>query len=834
MYRDFKKVKIGLISPREIQEWGERSLLDGTFIGEVLNPETVHYKTLKPEMGGLFCQKIFGPIKNYICACDKKIKNEKDNNPIFCPICDVEYTNSRVRRYRFGHIKLKYPIIHSLYASHQPSPLPIFLNWSNIKLNNIISASEFCFLSSSFFNFSSWFQIFKYIKEYLNIPQNKKIPKLFHKSFKTKKLKFKHTNAFIFSEIKNYYDYIAEPEEFLLYGINYDMTWNELNNFYSFLYYIWSSPKESESFIPYYYYIRKIKNNNLPYTIRNDSDSFTDVSILYPIQTSGAAIEKILAHYDSTNLIKQLEFDFQHINDVLNNLKQKINNSNESFDSNTLDKVINKKQELDFKIDEFKIDEFFIEIEAENNQKLDQSKQELEFNDELNDIISFKENWEFLKQLRNHLLRKINYFKKIYLNGMQPAWMILTCLPVLPPNLRPITKIDDQVFISDINQLYQRVIARNNRFIDSKYFGILDKDLLNNWKILSFNIKLLQGSIDSLFQTGKVDSFDNSLNQTEKPKKSLLDSLKGKKGRFRQHLLGKRVDYSGRSVIVVGPALKLHECGLPFEMAVELFQPYIIQKLIRTQTNITTIEAKVFIAENKYKIWDLLKEIMRGHPIILNRAPTLHRLGIQAFFPKLIYGKMIQLHPLVCSAFNADFDGDQMAVHLPLTFSAQAEALYLIWSRNHIYSSASGQPIILPAQDMILGCFFLTSSTSLLFSSEVFNNIKKYNQLIEKYNYSYNKITKENKIFTSIQEIQNMVENGELTTHTPIWVHWPLNYQNMETINKAEIKERPIEYQIDFYGNINLIRRDRYKFITNKSYNYIRTTPGRLFFYDLI
>jgi DNA-directed RNA polymerase beta' subunit len=350
-------------------------------------------------------------------------------------------------------------------------------------------------------------------------------------------------------------------------------------------------------------------------------------------------------------------------------------------------------------------------------QKFFLSSAEIKFRQEILQFGKGKSTWEKerqsilkklnrLKHSEKKCLRRLQYFRDFHKNQMQPAWMVLNYLPVLPPGLRPITSIRGELVVSDINTLYRKLLTRNKRINVATRFGIFDTALSGSWASWCYNLRQLQEAIDMLLKTGSIEA--------GKTTKSLLESLKGKKGRFRQHLLGKRVDYSGRSVIVVGPNLKIHECGIPKQMAIELFQPFIIQKLRNKGIVFTTTAAKAIIAEQNPIIWDILKEIMKNHPVLLNRAPTLHRLGIQAFLPKLVEGKAILLHPLVCPAFNADFDGDQMAVHIPLSPTARAEALTLLWSRNHLLAPSSGQPLLLPTQDMVLGCYYLTVPTPKL------------------------------------------------------------------------------------------------------------------------
>ena len=798
-----KKVKIGLTSPREIQEWGERSLLDGTIVGEVSSWETVNYKTLKPEMGGLFCQKIFGPIKDYTCACEKKVKIPQVK---ICNICGVERTLSRVRRYRFGHIKLKQSVVHPLYASYKPSPLGSCMNWSNKRLQGVIFATEFCHLSPHFLNFSPWFNILLRLKKKPlqtenplkfnliienKLPLNCSSPKLFRKYNTFNNTKQSLVKKNYIRKRKKIYKGRTLPEELFLYGINYDMTWDQVEHFQVFIFYSWAQPSPMESLIPYYFFTKKIKNQNLSHQIRKKFNKNNKQELYQlqssPIQTGGSVIEKILAHYNPINLKRQLEFEYEKINSVLNLIKNQMN--------------------------------YYLSINYEK-----------EYND-------LRKKWNRLKQFRKKYLRRLGYFRKIYLYNMQPAWMVLSCLPVLPPDLRPVTKLGGQIFISDINSLYRKVLTRNKRIPHKMQFTVFDPALSSSWNLWCFNLRLLQEAVDSLLQTGNIDSNQNefaSFAKQGKNTKALIDSLKGKKGRFRQHLLGKRVDYSGRSVIVVGPELKIYECGLPLEMAIELFQPYIIQHLKSNNITITTTSAKNFIEEHRPKIWSILKKIMKGHPILLNRAPTLHRLGIQAFFPKLINGKAILLHPLVCPAFNADFDGDQMAVHIPLSALARTEALNLIWARNNLLAPSSGQPLLLPAQDMVLGCYYLTSSASLTSS-----NLKKFPKNLylltnfETFKTQLAEITKYN--FYTFQDVYQAFEKGQVSMHTPIWLSWTQPFQNLIVQNEAQAAELILEHQIDYFGNTTLIRENRYQLTATPTltYLYIRTTPGRLFFYQL-
>jgi DNA-directed RNA polymerase subunit beta' len=304
---------------------------------------------------------------------------------------------------------------------------------------------------------------------------------------------------------------------------------------------------------------------------------------------------------------------------------------------------------------------------------------------------------------RKKLARRLKVVDAFRISGVKPDWMILDIIPVLPPELRPLVPLDGGRFAtSDLNDLYRRVINRNNRL----------KRLmeLNAPEIIIRNEKrMLQEAVDALFDNSKRGRIVTGT--SKRPLKSLSDMLRGKQGRFRQNLLGKRVDYSGRSVIVVGPELRLHQCGLPKHMALELFKPFVYNRLIRKGFATTIKNAKKLVEKERPEVWDVLEEAVKEHPVLLNRAPTLHRLGIQAFEPLLIDGKAIQLHPLVCPAYNADFDGDQMAVHIPLSIEAQSEARVLMMSTNNILSPANGRPIIVPTQDIVLGLYYLRENT---------------------------------------------------------------------------------------------------------------------------
>jgi DNA-directed RNA polymerase subunit beta' len=419
--------------------------------------------------------------------------------------------------------------------------------------------------------------------------------------------------------------------------------------------------------------------------------------------------------------------------------------------------------------------------------------------------------------------------------------------------LRPITSIRGELIVSDINSLYRKVLIRNKRITNGANLGVFDSALSGSWLSWCYNVRQVQEAVDELLKTGSVES--------GKPLKSLLEGLKGKQGRFRQHLLGKRVDYSGRSVIVVGPQLQIHQCGLPKQMAIELFQPFIIQKLRKKGIVFTTTAAKALIAERKPIVWVILGEILKTHPILLNRAPTLHRLGIQAFLPQLVEGKAILLHPLVCPAFNADFDGDQMAVHVPLSPATRAEALDLLWSRNHLLAPASGQPLLLPTQDMVLGFYYLTCSQEKFFKG-LDSLIPSRKVLVQNQPFSSPKMhgpkihfgkgqglplmvslaDKQGIYFSSFSQIKAAYDRGFIKLHTPIWVKWSGFVQTFATEQQARTKESLVETRIDLAGRTETLFIDSCqlstpnKFLENKQQNtqFIRTTTGRVLMHSWI
>ena len=394
-------------------------------------------------------------------------------------------------------------------------------------------------------------------------------------------------------------------------------------------------------------------------------------------------------------------------------------------------------------------------------------------------------------------IRRIRILESFLSTKSKPEWMILTVLPVIPPGLRPMVQLEGGRFASsDLNELYRRVITRNNRL--SRLLAIYAPEI-----VVRSEKRMVQEAVDALIDNGKRGPKTVDINN--RPLKSLADTVEGKQGRFRQNLLGKRVDYSGRSVIVVGPNLELNQCGLPYEIAIELFYPFIVHELIDKGLAGTIRNAKKIIQGNDPFLWNLIKKIIQGHPILLNRAPTLHRLGIQAFEPILIRGRAIQLHPLVCPAFNADFDGDQMAVHIPLSLEAQTEARILMLAPNNFLSPATGEPIIQPTQDMLLGCYYLTIDNR--------PHIKGSNHY-----------------FAHFDDVIFAYEQKQITIHSSIWVRCIDQFEFLDELVLIKILKLEDQSTLKIYTDLQVRESKEGKIISQ----YLRTTAGRIIFNQIL
>ncbi len=606
----FDYVKIGLASPERIRQWGERSLPNGQVVGEVTKPETINYRTLKPEMDGLFCERIFGPAKDWECHCGKYKRVR--HRGIVCERCGVEVTESRVRRHRMGYIKLAAPVAHVWYLKGIPSYMAILLDMPLRDVEQIVYFNAYVVLNAG--------------------------------------------NA----EGLTYKQLLTEDQ------------WIEI-----------------------------------------EDELYSEDSKLEGVEVGIGA-------------------------EALQRLLQDI----------MLDEEAERLRE---------------EIAVSKGQK------------------------------RAKYIKRLRVIDNFIATGSKPDWMVLDVIPVIPPDLRPMVQLDGGRFAtSDLNDLYRRVINRNNRL--ARLQEILAPEI-----IVRNEKRMLQEAVDALIDNGRRGR--TVVGANNRPLKSLSDIIEGKQGRFRQNLLGKRVDYSGRSVIVVGPNLKIHQCGLPKEMAIELFQPFVIHRLIRQGLVNNIKAAKKLIQRNDPQIWDVLEEVIEGHPVMLNRAPTLHRLGIQAFEPVLVDGRAIKLHPLVCPAFNADFDGDQMAVHVPLSIEAQAEARLLMLASNNILSPATGAPIITPSQDMVLGCYYLTAENPAATKGA-------------------------GRYFASLDDAIIAYEQKEVAIHSYIWVRFDGDIE-------SDFEEQLLEESFTEEGTATRLynyRRTRHDASGELISQYIKTTAGRVIY----
>lgn len=677
--KEFDYIKIKLASPFRILQWSKRRLPNGQFVGEVQKSETINYRTFKPEMDGLFCERIFGPSKSLECACGKYKRVRYEG--LICERCGVELTESRVRRHRMGYINLIYPVTHVWYINSRPNFMALLLE----------------------------------VEE----PEKKLDTTYTIHSEKCKKCDgLKLTTSTIVD------------------------LWDER--------------------------IKRIKLASLAYFIAEDEISF--YGIHWDLQQyrrsrelgcSGYPLKPYpkpqIRRYDTPKYLLRATPNFligaPLIKRELEKLKLKSEILRMRYFILICTKLLNKEGPI-----------------------YDDSK--------------WFRKWEQQRiyKIREQSIKRIRIIENLVGTGSSPAWMILTVLPVIPPALRPMIQLEGGRFAtSDLNELYRRIITRNNRLL-----RLLEIDapqlIIRNEK------RLLQEAVDTLIDNGKRGKI--ALSANNRPLKSLSDIIKGKHGRFRQNLLGKRVDYSGRSVIVVGPSLKLNQCGLPYEMAIELFQPFIIRELINQGLASNMKIAKNLIHQHESVIDPVLEKVLKCHPIFLNRAPTLHRLGIQAFEPILVQGRAIKLHPLVCSAFNADFDGDQMAVHIPLSSEAQAECYMLMLAPYNFLSPANGEPIIMPSQDMVLGCYYLTS-----------NNIKG---LLGSSHY-----------FSNLDDVVLAYSQDKIEIHSSIWLR--INENDTKLPSLIKTKQLNNNTRIEYYEDRQLRLTENGEIIVQ----YLKTTTGR-------
>nr|YP_010430071.1 RNA polymerase beta' subunit [Cinnamomum pingbienense]USR68325.1 RNA polymerase beta' subunit [Cinnamomum pingbienense] len=657
-----QQLRVGSVSPQQISAWATKILPNGEMVGEVTKPYTFHYKSNKPEKDGLFCERIFGPIKSGICACGNyRVIGEEKEDPKFCEQCGVEFVDSRIRRYQMGYIKLACPATHVWYLKRLPSYIANLLDKPLKELEGLVYCD------------------FSFARPIAKKPTFLRLRGSFESEIQSRKYSI--------------------PLFFTTPGFD---------------------------------------------TFRNRE-----------ISTGAGAIREQLADPDLRIIIDHSSVEWKELGE-------------EGFTGNE---------------------------------------------------------WEDRKigRRKDFLVRRMELAKHFIRTNVEPERMVLCLLPVLPPELRPIIQIDGgKLMSSDINELYRRVIYRNNTLTDS-----LTTSRSTPGELVMCQEKLVQEAVDTLLDNGiRGQPMRDGHNKVYK---SFSDVIEGKEGRFRETLLGKRVDYSGRSVIVVGPSLSLHRCGLPREIAIELFQTFVIRGLIRRHIASNIGIAKSKIREKEPIVWEILQEVMQGHPVLLNRAPTLHRLGIQAFQPILGGGRAICLHPLVRKGFNADFDGDQMAVHVPLSLEAQAEARLLMFSHMNLFSPAIGDPISVPTQDMLIGLYVLTIGNRRGICANRYNpwnRINYQNETVNDYKYKYTTKEKE-PYFCSSYDVLIVYQQKRINLDSPLWLRWRLDQRVIAS------REVPVEVQYEslgtyheIYGHYLIVRRIKKQTLCI----YTRTTVGPISF----
>nr|YP_009131306.1 plastid-encoded DNA-directed RNA polymerase subunit beta' [Trachydiscus minutus]AIB04102.1 plastid-encoded DNA-directed RNA polymerase subunit beta' [Trachydiscus minutus] len=724
--RRFEMIQIKMASPKTILQWSERKLPNGEIIGEILKPETMNYRTYKPEPSGLLCQKIFGPITSWECDCNLPKRVPKNRNkPVYCDICWVELTDSRVRRHRMAYITLNFPATHIWYLKGSPSYLSIVLDIGVRELEKVVY-------------------------------------------FEEGTIKVDEDSGEAYFDIKN--DELLSSEQ-----------------------------------------IDKIQVSNQPKYIYDgiskkalDNDQVAEILDQFMLESEGEIFnEEDLPNKSLSSEIK--EVDSKSIESSFFNLDLDISNYippdplepllgpnvDQVEDLNWGEATLSWDPDIALKCDN---DEDKAQGAESVLRALESINLQLKIRNLRSDLIFSP------PSKREKILRRIRILEGFYSSEMQPSWMILSVLPVLPAGLRPVFELPTGMYTSsEFNEHYRLIITRNNR-LKRLQTKIAPFFLLQNEKLL------LQSAIDDLLDNGKPTPLNQMIKN--RPLRCLSDLFCGKEGRFRENLLGKRVDYSGRSVIVVAPGLGLDQCGLPYDMAIELFNPYILRLLSEFEMVGSLTSASEMLSHTTFPIlWDILDFLSRVYLIVLNRAPTLHRFGIQAFQPVITTGRAIQLHPLVCPAFNADFDGDQMGVHLPLTLRTQSETYDRLLSTNNFLSSATGRPLLTPSQDIVLGWYYLTA----------------YNLPKTKSSYTY---------YQNFRDVIKAAESNSLSVHSPIWVKYTgqivgISVKKSELRGTRVFKDKTI---LEIYDEIQIRRTENGNVLTC----YILTTPGRIVLNELI
>jgi len=678
--KDFSALRISLASPDEIRSWS---------YGEVTKPETINYRRLRPEKDGLFCEAIFGPTRDWQCYCGK-YKNVRYKG-IICDKCGVEVTRSSVRRERMGHIELAAPVAHVWYTRRVPSYLGQLLNISRRHLDRVLYFAQY---------------IITGIDEEA---RQKALHRLEEELALEQANLEKKTQEQIDELEREVAEKVKELEEDRL--ATHQRLEEELSAATEGI------MKEAQA-LQTKIEARQGKKVRAPLIFSPTEETIVErgevvgrehlVLLNKVVQEKLSEIEgRIRVEQDRNRISMEADIEsLRHgLEEKIKSLQAKLSQEIEVLKQKT---DADREELMELAQMQLLEEARYRELKAKWGQVFKAGMGAEAFYEILKGIdldVLAKELWAEVrttrsKQRRKRAVKRLRVVEALRKSGNRPEWMIWTVLPVIPPELRPMVQLDGGRFAtSDLNDLYRRVINRNNRLKRLLELGAPDV-IVRNEK------RMLQEAVDSLIDNSYRGKAMSRRGQREL--KSLSDMLKGKKGRFRRNLLGKRVDYSGRSVIVTGPQLKLHQCGLPRSMALELYRPFVISKLVEYNYANNVKGARKLIERERPEVWEVLEEVVKDQPVLLNRAPTLHRLGIQAFEPVLVDGLAIQIHPLVCAAFNADFDGDQMAVHIPLSKAAVEETRKLMLSTQNLLKPAHGEPIVGPTKDMVMGCYYLT------------------------------------------------------------------------------------------------------------------------------
>jgi len=721
--QDFKALRVGLASPDEIRSWS---------YGEVTKAETINYRRLRPEKDGLFCEAIFGPTKDYQCYCGK-YKGIRYKG-ITCEKCGVQVTRSSVRRERMGHIELATPIAHIWYTRRLPSHLGRLLDIGRRDLDRILYYAQYVV---TWVDEEARQRALNRLDEELETGRGHVLQEL------------EEQKATLTQRME---EEIAKLEE--TRDAEYERLEQELN-------------AQTEKIVD--------EAQRLQIELERRRGQVIDHDLMFhPQDTQGpgpviVAAGEMVALSHLTRLNEVVQGYLSVIEEAIRQRQEEngrlVEEEIERLHHSLEEQISSLREQVERRIEQLagRVDDDRATVEEIRQCQLLNEAQYRELKARWGNIFKAGMGAEALyeivkdidldkmaralwreirttgsKQRRKKATQRLRVVEALRKSGNRPEWMILIVLPVIPPDLRPMVQLDGGHFAtSDLNDLYRRVINRNNRLKRLLELGAPDV-IVRNEK------RMLQEAVDSLIDNSRRGKATSQRGHREL--KSLSDMLKGKQGRFRRNLLGKRVDYSGRSVIVIGPELNLHQCGLPREMALELYKPFVISKLVEYNYANNVKGAKRVLERSQPEVWEVLEEVVKERPVLLNRAPTLHRLGIQAFEPVLIEGKAIQIHPLVCTAFNADFDGDQMAVHIPLSPKSVQEARELMLSSRNLLKPADGSPMVGPTKDIVLGCYYMTMEVLELQRGE-------------------------GKIFTSLDEVQYAYEMGAVDLHARIKVY---------------------------------------------------------------